>query len=257
MSRNKIRFRPEARRAAIFDIVERGKRVSVEFLAERLDTSVETVRRDLNVLANSGHIRKIHGGAVRLSSLEESAFGERAKHNTLAKQLIAEKLVGIISPGQSLFLDTGTTTLTCAKAISRIPDLVVITNSALIAAAVSGKDNGAKTTLLGGTYRHDNAQTIGPTTIAEIGQFRTDHAVLTVGTLDANGASDFSEGEASVARAMIGAASHVTVVADCSKLNRRSTYQVCGLDQIDTLILDQEPDAELREVLQSANVEIL
>ncbi len=257
MSGRRAILRPEARRAAIFDMVEKNGNASVELLAERFDTSVETVRRDLSLLADQGRVRKVHGGAVKISTSEESAFGERAKQNTLAKQLVAEKLAKVVSPGQSLLIDTGTTTLACAEALSKIANLIVITNSTRIAGVISGKENGSKVILLGGTFRHDNAQTIGPTTIAEIGHFRVDHAILTVGTIDKRGISDFSQEEALVARAMIDAAEKVTVVADCSKLNRRTTYHVCDLRSIDRLILDYAPDAEIHEIFRSVGVEVL
>lgn len=246
-----------SRRAAIFDVIEHDGRALVEDLAEKFETSVETIRRDLGALADDGRVRKVHGGAVKVSTSEESAFGERAKQNTLAKQLIAEKLAGIIKPGQSLLIDTGTTTLACAEALSRIHGLMVMTNSVRVADALSNRHGSSKITLLGGTYRQDNAQTIGPTTIDEIGQFRADRAILTVGTLDEDGACDYSEEEAQVARAMIKSADQVIVVADCSKLNRRSTYKVCDLHSIDRLILDRAPDGAFRETLSAANVEIL
>jgi len=257
MSGRRAVLRPEARRAAIFDLVEKTGSVSVERLAEKFDTSVETIRRDLGLLADTGSVRKVHGGAVRVSSSEESAFGERAKQNTLAKQLVAQKLGKVVSPGQSLLIDTGTTTLACAEALARIPGLIVITNSTRIAGAISSRENGSRVTLLGGTFRHDNSQTVGPMTIAEIGNFRVDHAILTVGALDQKGVSNFSEDEALIARAMIDTAEQVTVVADCSKLNRRSTYHVCDLHRVDRLVLDNAADAEFHDVLRSANVEVL
>lgn len=257
MSGRRTALRPNSRKAAIFELIEERGDASVEGLAEKFDTSVETIRRDLHALADEGRVRKVHGGAVRLSTSQESGFGERAKHNALAKQLVAEKLARLVTPGQSLMVDTGTTTLACADALSRLRDLIVITNSVQVASVVSSKENGAKVTLLGGTYRHDNAQTVGPTTIAEIGQFRVDHAVLTIGTLDSAGICDFSEDEAQVARAMIKAAAQVTVVADSSKMNRRATYQVCALRAIDKLVLDRAPDAALLDALRIANVDVI
>lgn len=257
MSGRRAALGPESRKAAMFDLIENDGGALVETLAEKFDTSVETIRRDLNSLADAGRVRKVHGGAVRFSTSEESAFGDRAKQNTLAKQLIAEKLSGVVSPGQSLLIDTGTTTLACAESLSRTQGLTVITNSVRVAGAISGKGTGSKVTLLGGTYRHDNAQTVGPTAIAEIGRFRVDQAILTVGTLDEKGVSDFSEEEALVARAMIEVADQVTVVADRSKLNRRATFHVCDLQLIDRLILDIAPDAALQDAFRAASIEVL
>lgn len=257
LSKRRTTLRPAARKAAIFDVVERRGRASVEQLAEKFDTSLETVRKDLSALADAGRVRKVHGGAVRIAHNREAAFHERMSKNTLAKQLIAEKLVKTISPGQSLFIDTGSTTLVCAETLARIRGLTVITNSARIAEAISGKNNGSNAILLGGSYRHDNAQTVGPTTLSQIGLYQTDHAVLTVGTLDKTGIADFSEEEAQIARAMMEATRLVTIVADRTKLNKQSTYRLGSLQQIDRLILDKSPDTDLHETLVSANVEVL
>ena len=257
MSRRRLALRPASRKAAICDSIENSGDVSVEELAEKFGASLETIRRDLSALADAGRVRKVHGGAVRISTPKESAFGERAKQNILAKQLIAEKLARVVSPGQTLLIDTGTTTLACAEILADIQDLKVITNSWRVAAVISNRGRGSRVTILGGTYRHDNAQTVGSATVAEIGRFRVDHAILTIGTLDDQGIYDFSEEEAFVARAMLDSATQLSVVADCSKLNKRSTHHVCDLQQIDRLILDSVPDAALNGVLRAAGVEVL
>ena len=250
-------MRPQFRKTAIVEFVERHGKASVEELADRFATSPETVRRDLKVLAGDGRVRKVHGGVVRISSPKEGPFDERLGQNRLAKQLVAEKVVKIVSSGQSLSIDTGSTTLICAEALARLRDLTVVTNSTRIAHMFTSMANGATVILLGGTYRHDNAQTIGPTTCAEIGRYRTDHAILTVGTLDAQGAFDYSLDEAEVARAMIKTSGLVTLVADSSKLNRRSPFQVCGLEQIDRLVLDKRPDVDLHRRLDAVGVEVI
>lgn len=257
LSGRRTALRPSLRKAAIFEFVEERGGASVEELADRFHTSLETVRRDLSALADAGRVRKVHGGVRRISHGEEGPFEDRLARNTLAKQLIAEKLVKTVTPGQSLFIDTGSTTLICAEALARLRDLTVITNSARIAGVLSAQRGRASVILLGGRYRHDNAQTVGATTVAETARYRADHAILTVGTIDATGPADFSEDEAQVARAMIDASDSVTVVADTSKLNKRSTFRVCGLDRIDRLITDKAPDAAFRETLDTAGVELI
>ncbi len=256
MPRKRSAIRPSHRKAAIVEFVDRRGKASVEELAEKFSTSQETVRRDLKSLADAGRLRKVHGGVVRLSFANEGSFDERLAKHTLAKQLIAEKLGRYVLPGQSVFIDTGSTTLIGAKVLAKIPGLTIITNSVQIASEFTNGSGKANVILLGGTYRHDNAQTIGPTTIAEIGRFCADQAVLTVGTIDGKGVYDYSEDEAQVAGAMIDAAERVTVIADSSKLNKRSTFRVCELSQIDRLILDKTPDVQMLEALEFAGVEL-
>lgn len=257
MSGRRSVMTPGLRKAAIIEFIERCGQASVEDLAKKFAASQETVRRDLKMLADAGRVRKIHGGVRRIVHKKEGPFEERLATNNLAKQLIAEKLTKVVLPNQSLFIDTGSTTLICAEALSRVHNLTVITNSTRIAAIFTGGSGGADVFLLGGSYRNDNAQTVGPTTVSEAGRFRADHAILTVGTLDAKGAADFSEEEAQVARAMIASATQISIVADGSKLNRRSTFHVCDLDQIDRLIVDKAPKGALMEALISAKVDVL
>ena len=257
MSGKRSAMRPRLRKAAIIDFVDHRGKASVEELAEKFATSPETVRRDLNTLADAGRVRKVHGGALRIRTFDEGPLEDRLTTNALAKQLVAEKLTKTVLPNQSLLIDTGSTTLFCAEALAKVRNLTVITNSTRIAAVFAGGSGGAKVILLGGTFNGDNAQTVGPTTISEVGRFRTDHAILTIGTLDEKGAADFSEEEAQVACAMINAADKVTLVADSSKMSKRSTFHVCNLNEIDRLVLEKPPCDTLLEALKTAKVEVL
>jgi len=256
MSRKKITYRPYVRRAALVDFIERQGRASVNALALRFLTSPETIRRDLNVLTNEGQLQKIHGGAVRMPVAKEGPLNDRLKFNMLAKQLAAEKLGDVVFPGDSLFIDTGSTTLIAATVLARIKNLTVITNATRIADVFARADQGAEVVLLGGTYNAENAQTVGPVTCGEIGRYCTDHAILTIGTLNETGAFDYSQDEALIARAMMTAAKRVIVVADSSKLGKTSTFQVCPLERIDMLVLDKPPPQGMQAALQAASVAV-
>ena len=257
MPRRPAALRPNARKVAIAELVARRGKATVDELVDRFGASLETVRRDLSALAGAGQVRKVHGGAVRIEQAAEGPFAERLKRSALAKQLMAEKLVKTVAPGQSLMVDTGSTTLFCAETLTSIRDLTIVTNSTRIASEISERGNGSKAILLGGTYRYDNAQTSGPTTIEELRRYRTVLALLTVGALDLGGATDFSEEEVLVAPAMIEVSQSVTIVADTSKLNKHSPFHVCDLDQIDRFILEEAPDQELKSDLDAAGVEVL
>lgn len=249
--------RPGVRQAEICDLVARHGEMSVEKLALKFGTSQETIRRDLSILADVGRVQKVHGGARRVLRRDEGAFEERMGRNALAKRLIAEKVAKLIAPRQTIFMDTGSTTLICAEALARVKDLTVITNSVRVAATFTAGAGGAEVYLLGGRYRSDNSQTVGPTAICEIEQYRTDHAIITIGALDTSGAHDYSSDEAQVARAMIAAASEIMVVADHTKFGQSATFSVCDLKRIDRLVVDRLPDGALGESLSLANVEVL
>ena len=256
MNRRPTFIRPGVRQAEIRDLIVKRGEISVDALVEKFDTSAETIRRDLTALADAGHIRKIHGGARAIAPQGEGAFGLRLRRNALAKHRIAEKLIDLVVPHTTLFMDTGTTNLICAEVLSRVKNLKVITNSSRIAEAFATGRGGADVYLLGGRYRDDNAQTVGGTTIRQIADYRADMAILTVGTLDGQGAMDYSSHEAEVARAMIKASNSLTVVADRSKFMRTTAFGVCDLAEIDRLVCDQMPDGGLEEHLKQADVEV-
>jgi len=250
-------LRPGIRQAKILDLVGRRGEVRVEDLAKKFDTSPETIRRDLTILANGGKLQKIHGGARAPSSHSEGVFDVRMRRNALAKRTIAEKAASVVEVGQTIFMDTGSTTLICAEALARKKELTVITNSTRIASTFAAGSGGAEIYLLGGLFRGDNAQTVGASTICEIANYRADKAIITIGALDVDGVMDFSNQEAQVARAMIGASAQVVILADHSKLNRATSFKVCDLSDVDLLVSDKAPTDALKKTLLNAEVEVL
>jgi DeoR family glycerol-3-phosphate regulon repressor len=244
------------RQAEICDLIAKRGEISVGRLAVKFDTSAETIRRDLTILADAGQIRKIHGGARSLSPQGEGVFDVRMRRNALAKRLIAQKVVSLVVPRQTVFMDTGSTTLICAEAMARIKKLTVITNSTRIAATFAEGAGGADIYLLGGRYRRDNAQTVGSDTTNEIARFRADMAIITVAAIDAGNAMDFSNDEAQVARAMIGASAQTVIVADHTKFNRAAPFNVCSLNGINALVSDKAPDTTFERALNDANIDV-
>ena len=243
---------PKQRRCEIADLVSRTGQITVEALADAFDVSLETIRRDLGKLAETGALQKIHGGAKPLQLHAEGSFDERMAEDANAKVRIAEKLSVIVEPGETIFIDTGSTTLICAEELAKIDRLTVITNSVRVAQVV-GRAAGATVYLLGGSFSGDNAETAGPMVIVQIARFRADRAILTVAALDTDaGAMDSDFDEAQVARAMMAHAHQTVVLAHGSKLGRRAAFQICRLDEVDMLVCDQSPDNRFKQALEAA-----
>jgi DeoR/GlpR family transcriptional regulator of sugar metabolism len=243
---------PKQRRCEIADLVSRTGQITVEALADAFDVSLETIRRDLSKLAETGALQKIHGGAKPLQLHAEGSFDERMAEDANAKVRIAEKLSFIVEPGETIFIDTGSTTLICAEELAKIDRLTVITNSLRVAQVV-GRAAGAKVYLLGGSFSGDNAETAGAMVIEQIARFRADRAILTVAALDTDaGAMDSDFDEAQVARAMMAHAHQTVVLAHGSKLGRRAAFQICRLDEVDMLVCDQSPDNRFKQALEAA-----
>lgn len=250
-------MKPEERQAEILADVEREGEVLVVDLVARYGVSGETVRRDLACLAATGAVQKVHGGARRPVIHVESSFDERMSEQGAEKAIIGQKLCRVIAPGESCFIDTGTTTLACAKALAEIPDLVVITNSARIARAVGRSGKAAQIFLLGGVYAPDNVETVGSMVLSQIGLFQADHAIIGVAAMDAEaGALDANADEAAVARAMCAHARQVVVVAGSGKFSRRAAHRVCSYDEMDVLVTDTPPPDRFRAAIAAAGVKV-
>ena len=243
-------MRPKDRQQAIAAFVERQGEASVEALGAAFGVSAETIRRDLTRLAEGGAVLKVHGGARRPRPAAEGSFAERMADQAEAKAEIAARLAAQVRPGETLFIDTGSTTLAAAARLAEVPDLTVVTNSWRVAQAMGG----AEVLLLGGRFRADNGQTVGPETVRQIAQVRADAAVLTVTALDQGGPMDADLDEAQVARAMRENARRCIVLAHGAKLGRTAPHRICRLDQVDVLVCETAPDAALSAALREAGV---
>ncbi|MCR9121635.1 MAG: DeoR/GlpR family DNA-binding transcription regulator [Phyllobacteriaceae bacterium] len=245
------------RHGDIVDAVNRLGRVSVEQLARRFDVSAETIRRDLTLLSEAGRLQKIHGGAKRARLSTEASFQVRVGEEAEAKLRIAEKLTLAVEPGDTLFIDTGSTTLACVPALLARGAFTVITNSVHVARTFDAARNGSTVFLLGGQFGSGNDQTLGPMAIEQIAGFQADHAVITVAAINAQtGAMDASFEEAQVARAMRRHARNMVVLATGAKIGRSAAFRVCRLDEIDMFVSDQEPGGAFQTALATAHVEV-
>ncbi len=248
----------EQRRRTILAHLARADQLTVNQLAAELGASKETIRRDLAALDAQRLLRRVHGGAVPVQTGAEEAFNRRALQHRSEKQRIGARAAALFKSGDSLFIDAGTTTAAFASALARLSGLTVFTNSMEVAARLWAGPGEIRVHVLGGDYYGEVAETIGAETVQQIQRLRADHAVLTIGTVDAEGGfMDFNLDEAMVATAMVHHARAVTVLADHSKLGRSSQVRVCELAQVARLVTDAPPPPALAQALERAGVEVL
>ncbi|WP_201157804.1 DeoR family transcriptional regulator [Rhodobaculum claviforme] len=237
-------MKPDARRQLILAHVARQGEARVEDLARRFDVSLETMRRDLAQLAEAGEVIKRHGRVRRAALVHEPDMTDRMATQGAQKARAATHLAALIQPNETVFMDTGSTTLACARALARVAGLTCITNSLAIA-EVLGRA-GRRVFLLGGSYGPANAQTVGPMVIEQATRFRADRAIVTVAGLEARaGATDADVEEAQVARAMLAQADMSVVVADSAKFGRRAAFTVSPLRALGLIVSEhgaQTPD---------------
>lgn len=248
---------PTRRQDEIVLLVRKHRKISVKELASSLNSSQETIRRDLSILAGKGKIQKFHGGASLPSPLGENPFATRMNDNVQAKINIAAIATEIISPGETVLIDTGSTTIYFAEKIAEIERINVVTNSIEIARIISNSPTKSQVFLLGGEFSLENLQTTGNLAINQIGLFQAHHAILTVSAVDSNGAMDHNYAEAQFAQAMIKQAESLTIICDSSKFESIAPFKVCPWEVVTTFVCDLPPSPKLQESLTNAGVTLV
>lgn len=213
-------------------------KVTVEGLARHFDVTPQTIRRNLGDLAESGHLKRVHGGAVLPSGTANLEYQERRALNPEGKRDIAKRCARLIPNDSAICINIGTTTEAVAQELLTHEGLLVVTNNINVATTLSGNPN-VRTMVLGGTLRPADGGLIGEQTVKMVENFKFDLAVIGCSAIDADGdVLDFDNSEVAVTRTILRQSRKVTLVADHQKLEQTAPYKICGLDQIDVLICD-------------------
>ncbi|MBS0907059.1 DeoR/GlpR transcriptional regulator [Pantoea dispersa] len=233
----------ETRLHRIRALLSTQHQLSTERIIKELGISRETARRDIISLEAQGLARRVHGGLVALESPPEPPLQVRRNAQAREKRAIAAAAVQHLQPGQTLFLDAGTTTTLLAEELRTMSGLTIITNSLQAALALTAAEEhetlNNQVLLLGGMMMAGAQQTRGEMTVGEIYRYRADVALLSPVGIDArNGASSFHPHEAAIAHAMVQQASRTLLLADHSKLGVISRTQYAPVGDIDLLICD-------------------
>jgi DeoR/GlpR family transcriptional regulator of sugar metabolism len=231
-------------------------RVDVRAAAARLGATEMTIRRDLDLLVQRGVARRVRGGAVSLLARgDEIPYWMRALESPEAKTRIGEAAAGLLSDGEAVAIDSGTTALSCARALweRRLTVLAV----SLHAAAVVADSPTIKLILPGGEIRRDERALVGPAAVAGIASLRLDAVILGACGLADGTVTAYDLGDAAVKQALIDVSARVIVAAESAKLDRTGMAVVCGADRIDTLVTDTEVPAAAVESWRQAEVEVL
>jgi DeoR/GlpR family transcriptional regulator of sugar metabolism len=241
-------FAAERQDRILAELVAHG-RVTVTALAAAQGVSEDTVRRDLKVLADRGYLQKTHGGAVALDPAR-MAWTARSDLHTEGKAAIGAAAAPLVSPGQTIFLDAGSTVQELARQLTTRP-LTVITNS-LDIAAVFADDRQVQLTVTGGDWQPDGRLLTGSATLAALAARRGDWAFLGACSIDPQvGVTAESDTDAQVKRAMAGAARHTVVLADRTKFGSISPYLVAPITDLYAVVTD---DAAAADALRAAGL---
>lgn len=237
------------RRQAIAAILKKRSSIRVSEMAERLDVSEVTLRKDLAVLEAMGFLQRTHGGAVLAEQTEENAvLSARRELRAEAKHAIAAAARALINHGETIFIDSGSTCAALAAAVAEM-ELRVVTNSLDALVTLAGKQ-GVALHATGGSYRESGGSFIGPDAEEVISRMQFDHVFIgATGVSEEGKFSSQNSIEAQLKRTAIGAGRNVVVLADGEKLGKHAFSVFAGLEEVDILITDREKPvlAELRE----------
>jgi DeoR family glycerol-3-phosphate regulon repressor len=251
-------MRLHKRQNEILAAVKTSGACSIVELATRLKVSDETIRRNIKPLVREGLIEKVHGGIVLNQEQEpEPPFERRMNEQIEEKKLISTLLSEIIKDGDSIMLDTGSTTAYAARALGDHQNLSVVTNCTEIARTLArGPSN--RVHICGGALRPDDWATFGSAAINFVRQFHVTYAILSIGGVTETGEFvDYHLEEAEFSRAVIGQARKTIVVADHSKFGSRNFVKVCDFEQVDMVISDRLPPTEMMSMLSQAGVKLI
>lgn len=248
---------PTKRQSEILKSVRLYGTCTVGKLAEDLNVSDETIRRDVRSLVEEGLVLKVHGAIVAPDHLREDPFQLRLQENRDEKLRIASRAAEMVSQGESLMLDTGSTTTYVAHSLMSHRNLFAITNSVEVARSLAAQ-NGNRVYMAGGELRADDGAAFGETATDFVSQFQVSKAFLSIAAISAeNGFMDNELWEAEYSRTVIQQANQVIMVADHTKFDRRALVQVCGFKDVDTLITTRTPPPAVAENLEAAGVELI
>jgi DeoR family transcriptional regulator, aga operon transcriptional repressor len=236
--------------------------VRVADLAERFDVSEVTVRGDLDALQARGQLRRVRGGAVpRVAAPIERRFEEAEIAAAEQKRVIARTAAAMVSDGDTIVLDVGTTTTAVAHALAEradLTDVTVFTSSLTIALALESADPRLTVVVTGGTLRSKQHSLVEPLAGLVLGTINAGTAFIGCNGIDIErGVTNVNLPETEIKRMILRASQQRVVCADSSKLGQVALAHVCDLDDVDRLITDDQADADLVAALRDTGLEVV
>jgi len=225
----------EQRHQYILSELSKNGALSVAELVRALDVSRETIRRDLNALAERGLIATTHGGALS-NDRREPDLDVREAANAVAKRAIGERAAQLVPDGASVIIDSGSTTQAVARALGDRHRLMVYTNDWRIALLL----------------------VFGLDTVQQLSQYHVDFAFVGAGAITPDGfLTDYSRLAAEVRSRMILAASAAVIVADNSKFGNVTPVRIRDFDKARYLITEVAPDKAMRRAIAARGPELV
>jgi DeoR/GlpR family transcriptional regulator of sugar metabolism len=247
----------DARRKKILEVLRRDGQVRVAQLSETLGATVVTIRSDLDALEQDGYLERTQGGAIQtMKNYYNMEFQRRKQEHLENKRAIAATAAALVRDGDTLFINSGTTTYFTAVELKQRKNLNIVTNSISVAVELGGLPS-FRVILLGGDINAQYSFTYGEDVKDQISRYRANWAILSVdGINPGTGITTYHAEESVIDRIMMDRAQTAAIVADSSKLGRESFSLISALSRGTVLITDREADRVLTQRIQEEGVDV-
>lgn len=246
----------EERKQLILNEVRIHNRVLLNDIAELVDVSADTVRRDIKELHDERKLKKVHGGAISLGFYNHNAQ-EKEVYSLEKKSLIAQKAIQLLRNGQVVLFSGGTTNLELAKELPNSLAITCFTPSIAIANQLLSKNN-VEVVLIGGKLSKDSQIAVGGTAINMLCDIKADVCFLGTNSIDfEHGLTEFDWEIVEMKKAMIRASRKVVAPVISEKLNSYRRYKICNIEEVDVLITELDPKDEALQKFKDKNISIL
>lgn len=248
---------PHQRHVEILRRLRNEGTVAVSELARAMGVTTSTIRRDLAQLEDRGSVQRVHGGASLCDDADEDRpFAVVLMSDAAEKEAVAAEAAELVSDGEVVLLDIGTTAMSLAMHLRG--RRITVATSSLAVFDVLRDDPAVDLLLLGGVVRRTYLSLVGVLTEDALAQVRADHAFLgTSGVLEDGGVLDSTRVEVPVKRKMIHAANQVVLLADRHKFPGTGALRVCNVRDINILVTNKGADAATMRTCADAGVEVI
>lgn len=250
------RTRKHERQARILAELKTAPAIRISHLSRKFAVSDETIRRDLDQLGAEGLLQRTYGGASIAPMGAEPSLNERYHVLVEERTRIAELALSLVSPGQVLMLDAGSTTAHFARCLAAaFSKLTVVTNSLVVVTALAASP-GIRVIMVPGDYDAHEGGVFGPETNAFLGRFAANQCFIGSSGLTAAGPTEANSGSAWVKRCMLAQSQRHVLLVDQSKYNQPGLQVVCPLSDLDDIVTDEAPPRALADRLGKAAVRL-
>ncbi|WP_421703123.1 DeoR/GlpR family DNA-binding transcription regulator [Aliiroseovarius sp.] len=247
----------KARQTEILRLLKQDGRALVDDLAEHLDTTPQTIRKDLSTLAENNQIIRFHGGATLAAGTEYASFDVRNAIRREEKDAIGRAVAAEIPNHASVILNAGTTTSAVARHLAHHVGLKVVVDSVYLANLMR-EFPGVEVMVPAGIVRGSDGAILGETAVDFIRQFRADISVVGTAAVEATGALlDYDLRESAVSQAIIASARNVILAVDSSKFDRLAPVRFGDIAQAGTVVTDYGCPSDLRALCARHGVRLV